>query len=586
MLMILPAIPYIEGTSPTTVYRFENESVQFKGTNAILSFGSGKYVASWNIFKIDQTVNEAQPMSSTGSINKVEIMNIGNLSQTQIINKYQNSAVLKGDNGSLNVAEIYNFDSSGDSINSNIVLNNANNTPEVYSPVFSILTTNGSVVLSGFVKPKIINETNNIGDTVSFGNNFSSIQMGDLYISWLPDTSIFVSGIVHFTQTSDVLSLFFNPIDINPMGSFSIDPIIRPMMFTTPPHGSGGGSPPPVKHYPPSISSVSVPDPAVLKYGTVCIQGSISPMDVSATITYRVFEYVTSIGEGAWVNLSSSCIIYPGTYSYSFKVSTYSADEVDIVAQNSYGTTVSNPVDISVLLQLSHVSVYDENGNYLAAYMISALKTTNGWSSPCIVYTTQVFEPSSCCSYGSTLYPHALYAFNWSMANDNSLDNTGQGSGHYGVTWNHIETYIAGSSNTLPEVESVILDIEIYALHILDLGVTPDYNTFGNNWNFNSKYLITENNISYNVPGNSRCVGGNIKNYDHLPLTVSYPTTAGSEALMFATVDDGLSSHGESPNYVEYDVTLEFIDQSYPAGYNTITCSSSGIVACINVPPP
>lgn len=572
-ILLMAAIPYMQSSGQNPIYRFENESIQFQGSTALIKFGSSESRASWNVFSIGAPQKNAiNPMVSSAANSSISVMKISNLSQRQVVNKYQNSVAIMGTSNNLKLAEIYNFNSYGQGISSNIVLKNQYNTTKIYSPAFSMSLGSSSATLLGYGKSMELSNTTNMGKTIGFNGKYSSISIGGVYISWSTELSIFVGGEIRFTPTSDIVILFFGPIAISPGNEYSIDPLILPMMFWVPP-GGGWGTPPPVTtHSAPTINCFSLGSSIVQKGNRDCMNLKLTVNANSATVTYRAYEFKNKKME--WVNQSQLIAASTGYFPAFFFANHLSTMQIDVVATNEYGTVTSNPVNISVLNSMTVVSVYDSSSNYLAGYIVSSQRTTVTWNSPCMFYQTQVFEPKSCSFYGSTLYPHGINSYQWKLSNNWKLDGNSQN----GIQWGVICSYIAGASNSIGNIGELVLDIEMYAVNKLSLGLIPDFNTFGAMADV-SGYTLSKSHVSYGYSAGERCVGGTIKNYDHYAIGASYPSPGGSDVLMFGTRDQGFAVLGSVNNYVEFAVQLQFIDQTY-GNYNTLTCSAASTETC------
>ncbi|MHB1492360.1 MAG: hypothetical protein ACYCVP_01520 [Thermoplasmataceae archaeon] len=556
----MAAIPYMQSSGQNPIYRFENESIQFQGSTALIKFGSSESRASWNVFSIGAPQKNAiNPMVSSAANSSISVMKISNLSQRQVVNKYQNSVAIMGTSNNLKLAEIYNFNSYGQGISSNIVLKNQYNTTKIYSPAFSMSLGSSSATLLGYGKSMELSNTTNMGKSIGFNGKYSSISIGGVYISWSTELSIFVGGEIRFTPTSDIVILFFGPIAISPGNEYSIDPLILPMMFWVPP-GGGWGTPPPVTtHSAPTINCFSLGSSIVQKCNRDCMNLKLTVNANSATVTYRAYEFQKSNCKMGWVNQAQFITASNGYFPAFFFANHLSAMLIDVVATNEYGTTISNPVNISVLNSMTVVSVYDSSSNYLAGYIVSSQRTTVTWNSPCMFYQTQVFEPKACSFYGSTLYPHGINSYQWKLSNNWKLDGNSQN----GIQWGVICSYIAGASNSIGNIGEFVLDIELYAVNKLSLGIIPDFSTYGTPTSCVSGWTFETIPITYSWEAGARCVGGTIKHYDNYAISTSYPSPGGSDVLMFGTQQQGFYVHGNSNDYVEFAVQLQFIDQTY-----------------------
>ncbi|MHB1650357.1 MAG: hypothetical protein ACYCSA_10155 [Thermoplasmataceae archaeon] len=169
-------------------------------------------------------------------------MHLTNISYERIDSKYQNSAILKGNNPSVKVAEIFSF---GTAMHVDIAMKNLMKVNETFVAIFSITTSKHNHVQMGSnIGPEKLNLTSNSYNPISYAVISSSnwyLEQPNLTISWKQEFSIFHDGIIQSSPSGNKISLPFGPISLSTNETYSIDPTISPMIVIAP-GGGGGGS--------------------------------------------------------------------------------------------------------------------------------------------------------------------------------------------------------------------------------------------------------------------------------------------------------------------------------------------------------
>ena len=218
-------------------YRWQGESVSFNGNNVVIGFGNHLYPVSWTVTKLSQpSGNTVSPMVSL-SIPSINEVNMTHYSYSRIFNSYQNSAVLTESGNGIRVAEIYSFLNNG--IDASISIENMGNTSGMYAGTFVLQAhAHKHASLFGY-NPKAISQSlqSNTNGYIINSNQWEICQ-GNILINWQQETSIFHLGTLVSNRLGSAISLPFGPINLNPRETYSIDPVIRPMVI----FGGGGGS--------------------------------------------------------------------------------------------------------------------------------------------------------------------------------------------------------------------------------------------------------------------------------------------------------------------------------------------------------
>ncbi len=223
----------------SVTYRWQGESVSFNGNNVVIGFGNHLYPVSWTVTKLSPpSGNTVSPMVSL-SIPSINEVNMTHYSYKRIFNSYQNSAVLTESGNGIRVAEIYSFLNNG--IDASISIENMGNTSGMYAGTFVLQAhAHKHASLFGY-NPKAISQSihsNTRGYMIN--SNQWEICQGNISVNWQQEISIFHLGTLVSNRLGSAISLPFGPINLNPRETYSIDPVIRPMVISG--GGGGGGS--------------------------------------------------------------------------------------------------------------------------------------------------------------------------------------------------------------------------------------------------------------------------------------------------------------------------------------------------------
>ncbi len=219
----------------SVMYTWGGESVQFNGNSVIIGFGNHLYPVSWTVSQISQSSSGSfSPfITTTPSINKV---NMTHYSYRRIFNSYQNSAVLTEWGKGMRIAEIYTFMNNG--IDASIAMENTGNVSRTFAGTFVLQAHSHKYANLFGYDPKGIKQTldqNTNGYTIN-SNQWEFCQ-GNISVNWQQDISIFHLGTLVSNKHGSAVSLPFGPIQLSPNETYSIDPVIRPMLII----GGGGG---------------------------------------------------------------------------------------------------------------------------------------------------------------------------------------------------------------------------------------------------------------------------------------------------------------------------------------------------------
>ena len=308
--------------------------------------------------------------------NTTQLLTLGNLSVSRIINNYQNSVVVKGSNGNLRAAEIYSF--SGNKISASIAIQNLNEHSTSFSTVFGITAAHSKRIgLIGYAPEQVGNGNAQFGSSIAessyvpysdFGASF-----GGVYLSWRSEMSIFAGGVASVSSVGNSVALDFGPFLLSPNETYTVDPTVSPMVIAPPPGGGGGCC-----YQAPTISQWGyTSNPYVGPGESYWFCGYVNPGG-GANIQFQVKDY------GSWSTVYSEYETSTNRYSYSFSYNTlseYSASQVRILASNGYGSVAESSPNIYVSVYApttKNVSIYNSNGCRVGSYTMAV--TVPGWA--------------------------------------------------------------------------------------------------------------------------------------------------------------------------------------------------------------
>ena len=361
---VLMLIPGISIASPvnTNVHQYQegNEKVIFDGKQIFIGFGNRTEKVQWRIISI-------------GS-NGIHILHFQKGSVNRIKNGEQNSAVFNEENSLVKVAEIFSFHRH--SLDASIAIKNLAHTNVSYEAIFSLAShQNKFISFKGFGISKSVELSNYQMSNIP-GSAWAA-TMGNLQVNWAGETSLLQMGTVARNNSLDSLSLPFGPIQLIRNETYTIDPVIEPMMPAPCPScggGGGGGSTGPTS---PSVSSESISQQYVGP-GQSTIIGAYVNTGGGATVNFEFYQF------GTWDSAYSEYETTSTTYSHTFSYTQLSENQVTamrVMATNSASTSYgpSKTVDVYYYAPASQsFSAYNSSGGQVATVTLGI--TAPGWS--------------------------------------------------------------------------------------------------------------------------------------------------------------------------------------------------------------
>ncbi len=360
VLMLLPGVSLASPmNSNVHQYQVGNEKVVFDGKQIFVGFGNRTEKVQWRILSIDSNVIHILHFQK-GSVNRIK-------------NGAQNSAVFIEENSLVKVAEIFTFHRH--SLDASIAIKNLAHNNMSFEAIFSLAShQNKFISFKGFGISKSVELSNYQMSNIP-GSAWAA-TMGNLQVNWAGETSLLQMGTVARNNSMDSLSLPFGPIQLIRNETYTIDPVIEPLMPTPCPScgGGGGGSTGPTS---PSVSSESISQQYVGPGQSTSI-GAYVNTGGSATVNFEFYQF------GTWNSAYSEYETTSTTYSHTFSYTQLSENQVTamrIMATNSAGTSYgpSKTVDVYYYAPASRNFVaYNASGGEVASATLGI--TVPGWS--------------------------------------------------------------------------------------------------------------------------------------------------------------------------------------------------------------
>ncbi len=338
-LMTIPALQFLEPQEQQTAvtYSSGNEFVQFSGSHAYVGFGTHVYPVTWSVVKVGDPQYTAAASGGTGT----HAETFSHHSSKRIHNRYQDSAVLLMNNSEVRIAEIYSF--LPDGIDASIAVENVGNASGQFLVAFALKTHyQQAAEVNGFYPGTIHTSRGMENAAMPINTNDWSLSTGNVSVDWKSESSIFHAGILaqSLYSNSNVIDLAFGSLNLACKETYSIDPVIRPMMVRPPVGvgGCGGGSPAPsliswVSFSPNQFSSMSTPaDTPITVSVDLSSMGGYDPVNVQifSVDKYYNFNQIYSTNRYGTGVFSYTWYSQPGAY-------------IGFAAYSTGGITVASP---------------------------------------------------------------------------------------------------------------------------------------------------------------------------------------------------------------------------------------------------
>ena len=356
-LMLLPGMSMASPIqSNVHQYQVGNEKVIFNGKQVFISFGKGTDRVKWQVMEITHTGFKKVHFSNY-HVKRIETGN-------------QNSAVLILNNSFVRMAEIFSFQKH--SIDASVAVKNLRRYNVTLEVIFSMSTIQDSKIHFNGAAP---------GNNFNLGNGQMKVipstawstSLGALEVNWMGSYSLLHFGSVARNNSKDFITLPFGPLSLISNETFSIDPVITPMIIPIPPGGGGGGSGPTA----PTVSSESVSQTYVGPGQSTSLSAYVNTGG-AATVYFEFYQF------GTWDSAFSEYETASTTYSHTFSYSQLSENQVTalrVMATNSAGTSYGLPRTINVYYYApvsQSFSAYNSSGGQVATVTLGI--TVPGWS--------------------------------------------------------------------------------------------------------------------------------------------------------------------------------------------------------------
>ena len=342
LLVVLPNMSNAtaQAQTSTTIYGSGNESLTFSGNSVHIRFHNSSGMFSWKIYEI--------------SNGKLKLEKLRDASIHRILSSDQNSVVKVMNNSNIQVAQIFSF--YNNAIDASVAIHNLQDTNSTFLVLFNVITNNnGNLMLYGPRSGKITLNNQNVGTIPSIDTAAST---ENLAISWSAETSLLhLNGTVSTNMFSNKITVPFGPVKISSNETYSIDPVITPVMFNsdsgispmkTAPCtncGGGGGSGGGVTYSSPSVSAsigngnmtASNNDGETVYYYLtgvpINLEGDVTSLGGASSGTV---QFDVNYG-GYYYDVHSETVYGTGTYSYTWMPPWYAT------GYYAYKAYVSNP---------------------------------------------------------------------------------------------------------------------------------------------------------------------------------------------------------------------------------------------------
>ena len=378
-LMVLPIIQYADShqqQSPV-IYRYGNEYVQFSGQNAYVGFGNSMYPVSWAIYQINPVSPVYTPFSSGNGSSPLTVQTFSHYRTTRIENAYQNSAVMIRWNHNIRIAEIFSFINGG--IDASVAIKNIENSSGTFMSAFSMTVNHSRNAQIGGFNPQAIHSSRGMGNqNFLIGSKDWSISTGNLSISWKNEQSIFSAGVLSISPSGNRIALPFGPLTLSANETFTIDPLIRPMIFPRPPSGGSDGQP-----LNPSMSLST--DHAVPGQYIYVNASLVSAGYGGCTWQLQAMNYTSELWSTVVSDYVGSGLSHEFIWRLPFGPMGYDWSEMRVVVSNQYGSTGSLMHGITTLTRFPVAmsstfdpTVFNSHGSEIGKIVLSS----GGPSSP------------------------------------------------------------------------------------------------------------------------------------------------------------------------------------------------------------
>lgn len=289
VVLLISAFGLARASNSVQTFQVGNMAVSIIGGKVFLQFSSYSRQADWSLFSMQSGKNVQLSLTSTKRID----------------DSAQNSVVVEFASSHLKVAEIYSFTKAG--IDASIAVKNVAESSTSIVATFSMVLEPSSVVYHAGTSASVTTfSSSNAVATLS--QTDSELTSGLIHLGWASEGSIFHTGVVVHSSSSNVISLPFGPLSIAPNETYTIDPTVAPYR----PIGGGNGSPP-------QIDSLSVGNLlSVFENGTrqISIDYTISNMNGNSYADVGFFAVDAS---NYYHYVGGQTVYSAGSHSWSFK---------------------------------------------------------------------------------------------------------------------------------------------------------------------------------------------------------------------------------------------------------------------------
>jgi hypothetical protein len=531
--------------------------------------------------------------------NGPHVMSFSNISYNRINNSMQNSVVLMENNSMLKVAEIFSFVGGG--VDSTIAIQNLMGSSVTIEAVFTMKSALiGTVQLSGIGSSVTSSLSRN--SPVLVDSHYQSMVLDHADINWQSEMSLFGTGLVTQSTTFSLAYLSFDPILLRVNETYSIDPVIMPMILPRPPGGGGGNG------YPPGTTTIDSVSPNVIMPGsTITITVNVNGLGSGGD--FLILEALNETS-GNWEEIKTQSVsttnyvnilwknglgISPGGYSQ------YDWSEIEIFAANEYGNggAATAPVFSETSSPASSSYVYSSSGIAIGDIVnsVSMQIPSNGLGIDPTGYST-IFIPSN----PDATFPYEIDSVNqsvtWVRGSNNSVANPGFGLDtnfrvpFVGYIQNYTDSNGSANQNTLSAFGEAItiaaLVVESGSLGAL--GAAIGFLALLNTGSANDRDFTTSNPLNqnlqdrfyYNISAYNPTLASigytPVIDYRYGPLGIymDFPYAFGMDALVYyANPTGGTSS---LPYIGVIDSTTTYVvlqtNSQTPSGTNVLYTSS------------